>query len=74
MVDPRKRVQEILDDIETGWVLGPLDAEHPDWYDFQKLDGSKRGGANIPRRWIDDGEDDWITLVVRAALAKAKVL
>ncbi len=75
MVDRRKRLQEILDEIEKGWVVAEptAGAEESNWCVFQKPDELKEASAGIPRRWFDDGEDDRIRGAVRAALGNAVV-
>jgi hypothetical protein len=75
MVDRRKRLQEILDGIEKGWVVvePTAQADESNWCLFQKPDERKEASAGVPRQWFDDGEDDRIMRTIRAALSNAVV-
>ena len=72
MIDRRQRLEEILNEIEPGWVVvKPVLRESDHRCVFQKPDELKEACANIPRRWFDDGEDYRIEQAVRDAIARA---
>jgi len=75
MVDRRERLQEILDEIEKGWVVvePAAAADASNWCLFQKPDERKQASAGVPQQWFDDGEDDRIMRTVRAAVSNAVV-
>lgn len=74
MVDRRDQLQEILDEIEKGWVVvKPVRGDIADLCIFQKPDELKEARATIPQKWFDDGDDDQIKQAVRAALSNAVV-
>ncbi len=74
MVDRRDQLQEILDEIEKGWVVfKPARGDVANQCIFQKPDELKEALATIPRKWFDDGDDDRIRQAVRAALGYAVV-
>ena len=75
MVDRRKRLQEILDEIEPGWFVirptGPGDIVS--LCILQKPSDHKEACDDIPQKWFEDGEDHLIRYKVREAISHAIV-
>ena len=75
MVDRRKRLQGILDEIEPGWFVvrptGPGDIVS--LCILRKPSDHKEACDEIPQKWFEDGEDHLITQKVREAISNALV-
>ena len=68
MIDRRTKLQEILDEMEPGWVVvQPVNGSVDTRCVIQKLSEGRLVPVDLPQTWFDDGKEHQI----KAALTRA---